>query len=162
MTIFFRKNNHLGKIFLNNQKVKHLITGFCNTFLTNQKIKYLIAGFCNTIFGYLLFIVLWYSLNTYISNDLIIIISHFISVLFAFTSYRYFVFKSQGNIFLDCIKFNLVYLFTLILNLVIFKVLITKISLSPILIQGITIIFLVILNYFIHKNFTFSRKYNQK
>jgi putative flippase GtrA len=131
-------------------------------FLNNQKVKYLIAGLCNTVFGYLLFIVLWYTLNTYISNDFIIIISHFISVLFAFTSYRFFVFKSQGNIFIDCIKFNLVYLFTLILNLVIFKLLITELSLSPILIQGITIIFLVILNYFIHKNFTFSRKYNEK
>lgn len=123
-----------------------------------QKIDYLLVGGWNTIFGYFVFLVLYYLLAAKIHYLLLLVVSNILSITNAYIGYKIFVFKTKGNYLKEYLRFYMVYGTIMVLNLVLltFCVEILRI-LPPLALGGLTFIN-VVFSYFGHKHFSFSRQ----
>ena len=74
-------------------------------FYSNQKIKYLLVGFYNTIFGYFVFISLFYNFSLTVNYSLLLAISHIVSVTNNFFLYRAIVFNVKEKILRYYLRF---------------------------------------------------------
>ena len=124
----------------------------------NQKIRYLIVGIYNTIFVYLVFVLLFYYFSSFVNYVLLLGLCHIIGVTNNFFTYRAFVFNVRKNNLRNYLRFNLVYLFTYLINLVLLVILTKKIYLNIYLAQGLIIVSIAIIGFFLNKNYSFSNK----
>jgi putative flippase GtrA len=129
-----------------------------NNLFSNQKFKYLLIGFYNTIFGYLIFVLFFYYFAEIVNHSLLLGICHLIGATNNFFSYKTFVFKIRDSNLKNYIRFNLVYLFIYIINLVIFLTLTKILNWNIYLSQGLIVILIAILGYILNKNYSFSNK----
>jgi len=127
-------------------------------FYSNQKIKYLLVGFYNTIFGYFVFISLFYNFSLTVNYSLLLAISHIVSVTNNFFLYRAIVFKVKEKILRNYLRFQLVYFYIYIINLILLVFLVNTMNWNIYLSQGLIIIITTILSYFLNKNYSFSKK----
>ena len=127
-------------------------------FYSNQKIKYLLVGFYNTIFGYFVFISLFYNFSLTVNYSLLLAISHIVSVTNNFFLYRAILFKLKEKILRNYLRFQLVYFYIYIINLILLVFLVNTMSWNIYLSQGLIIIITTILSYFLNKNYSFSKK----
>jgi len=123
-----------------------------------EKINYLLVGGWNTVFGYFIFVLLYYLLVHRLHYMLIFIISNIISISNAYVGYKTFVFKTKGNYLREYIRFYMVYSTALIINLGLLPLAVEFIHLSPLSAQGIIMVVNVIFSYFGHKYFSFGGK----
>lgn len=123
----------------------------------NQKIRYLVVGGYNTAFGYGCFALLWWLFHQKLHYIILLLISHVLSVINAYLGHRKLVFRSNGQWFKEFLKFNVVYLASLIFNLIALPVLVSECNLHPLLGQAIVMVVTVILSYTMHNNVTFKR-----
>ena len=126
--------------------------------LSNQKIKYLLVGCYNTIFGYLIFVILFYYFSLTINYSLLLAASHIISVTNNFFLYRVLVFNVKDKILRNYIRFHLVYFYIYIVNLIFFTILVNLMYWNIYLSQGLIIIVTTIMSYSLNKNYSFSNK----
>ena len=133
------------------------IAKFYELFL-NQKIRYLLVGFYNTVLGYLLFLLIFYFFSSTINHSLLLGICHLIATTHNFFSYRTFVFKVKNITLRNYFKFNLVYLFTFILNLITFMILTKVMNWDLYLSQALIVILIAVLGYILNKYYSFSNK----
>lgn len=126
----------------------------------NEKFRYLIIGAYNTLVGYGTFVLLWIFLGHTVHYMVILVISHIISVINAFLGYRILVFRKKGNLWVDFIKFNLVYLGAFLINILILPILIEFLNFHPLLAQAVIIAVTVVITYFLHSRFSFNIKRN--
>ena len=75
-----------------------------------------------------------------------------------FFTYRAFVFNVRKNNLRNYLRFNLVYLFTYLINLVLLVILTKKMYLNIYLAQGLIIVSIAIIGFFLNKNYSFSNK----
>jgi putative flippase GtrA len=125
---------------------------------SNQKVRYLITGGYNTVFGYLLFVFIFYYFSSTISHYLLLGICHLIGTIHNFFSYSTFVFKPKTNAFKNYLKFNLVYLFIFLLNLVMFILLTKVMNWNLYFSQALIVALIAVLGYILNKNYAFSNK----
>jgi putative flippase GtrA len=85
-----------------------------------------------------------------------IVISHILSVLFAFVMHRRLVFRVEGHVLRDLLRFESVYLTTFGLNAVALIVLV-ELGMHRIPAQAIVFVPILLLNYFGHRYFSFRR-----
>lgn len=130
--------------------------------LNNQKIKYLFVGIYNTVFVYLVFVLLFFYFSSIVNYALLLGLCHIIGVTNNFFTYKAFVFKVKKNNWQNYLKFNLVYLFTYLLNLVLLVILTKQMNLNIYLAQGLIIILIAIVGFFLNKNYSFSRQFLYK
>jgi putative flippase GtrA len=124
----------------------------------SQFIKFLLVGGYNTVVGYACFAFLFFLLPK-VHYLLIALISNFISILNAFIAYKYIVFKTKGNHFKEYLKFNFVYLWAFLINLVLLLFLVEICRIHPLLAQAMTIGVTAVISYHGHRNFSFSKKH---
>ena len=124
--------------------------------LSSQKFRYLVIGFYNTFFGYLIFILLFYSFAVIVNHSLLLGICHLISSTNNFFLYRAFVFKIRKNMLKTYFRFNVVYLLIYLINLVLFLTLTKVLSWNIYLSQGLIVILIAILGYILNKNYSFA------
>ena len=144
---------------LNQFKLHNLVSFFWQklTIHQQQKLLFLIVGSYNTIFGYLLFCLLQIFLQNHFHYLIILSISHFISVVNSFISFKIFVFRTTGNWLFEYLKVNLVYLFYLLNNFWLLWLLVDIFNCNKFLSQLVSIIILTITTYFLHKNFVYKK-----
>ena len=144
---------------LNQFKFHNLVSFFWQklTIHQQQKLLFLIVGSYNTIFGYLLFCLLQIFLQNHFHYLIILSISHFISVVNSFISFKIFVFRTTGNWLFEYLKVNLVYLFYLLNNFWFLWLLVDIFNCNKFLSQLACIIVLTIITYFLHKNFVYKK-----
>lgn len=144
---------------LNQFKFHNLVSFFWQklTIHQQQKLLFLIVGSYNTIFGYLLFCLLQIFLQNHFHYLIILSISHFISVVNSFISFKIFVFRTTGNWLFEYLKVNLVYLFYLLNNFWLLWLLVDIFNCNKFLSQLVSIIILTITTYFLHKNFVYKK-----
>jgi putative flippase GtrA len=135
-------------------------TLFTNLY-SDQKIKYLLVGSYNTMFGYLVFVSLFYNFSLTINYSLLLAISHVVSVTNNFFLYRAIVFKVKEKIFRNYLRFHLVYSYIYMINLILLALLVNVMNWNIYLSQGLIIIITTILSYFLNKNYSFSIKNNK-
>ena len=132
--------------------------------LLNQKVKYLIIGTYNTLVGYLFFVLIIYYFSSTVNHYLLLGACHLIGTIHNFFSYRTFVFKIKSNSLLNYLKFNLVYLFTFSLNIIMFTLLTKVMNWNLYLAQALIVLIIASVGYFLNKYYSFSNNsiFNKK
>ena len=126
--------------------------------LSDQKLKYLITGFYNTVFGYLIFVVVFYYFSSSVNHYLLLGITHLIGTVHNFFSYGTFVFQLnlKPSKIRSYLIFNLVYIFTFILNVILFSLLTKTMNWNLYFSQALIIIHLAIVGYILNKYYSFK------
>ncbi len=122
-----------------------------------EQILYLAVGGWNTLFGYLVFVVLYALFGSVVNYAVVIVISYVIAIANAYIGYRYVVFRSHGGVLHELPRFSLVYLVTMVVNLVFFPLAVDALPISAYAVQAIFTIGVVIASYLGHKHFSFRR-----
>ncbi len=126
-------------------------------FLIPEKIRYILVGGFNTLISFVSFYCLYIFLQNKFHYSFILILNFFISVFISFSLLRFFVFKSKGNFLKEYIRCNISYAILLFLNLVLLTVMIDYFKIKVILSQFVLTIFIAIVGFVIHKNFSFKK-----
>ena len=132
--------------------------------ISNQKIRYLITGTYNTLVAYLFFVLIFYYFSSTVSHYLLLGVCHLIGTIHNFFSYRTFVFKIKSSSLLNYLKFNLVYLFTFSINIILFTLLTKIMNWNLYLAQALILIIIATVGYFLNKYYSFSKNsiFNKK
>lgn len=125
-------------------------------FKIGEKVRFILVGGYNTVFSFLLFCWLEFSFHDHLHYLIILFISHMISVLNSFLTFRIFVFRSKGHIFLEYFKINIVYLGYYICNALLLYLLKDLLYIHILVSQFICIVILMIATYAAHKHFSFK------
>lgn len=121
-----------------------------------QVIRFLIAGGYNTAFGLLVFSGLYLYFEDQFHYLIIAAVANVLAITNGFFVYRYFVFRSTGNMLLEYIKIYAVYGVSFAINLVVLMVLVEFVSFHPIAGQVVIVFVTTIVSYFGHSRFTFA------
>ena len=126
-------------------------------FSINEKIRYILVGGYNTVLSYLIFCFLNYVFAQHLHYLAILAISTFISVINSFFCFRFFVFRSQKNLWQEYLKVNIVYLGYLACNSLLLFIMKDLLNIDVLVAQLICIAIITTAVYFIHKNFSFKK-----
>lgn len=123
----------------------------------SKKIRFLVAGGINTIVGLSVYPLLYILFDPMGLGYLgVLIISQLICINFSFVSNKYFVFKTQGNLHAEYIKFSVFHGFYFLLNLMCLPALVEVFEMNPIIAQALFSVFIIISSYFWHNSVTFK------
>jgi putative flippase GtrA len=130
----------------------------------DQRVAFLVVGGINTVVGFAIFVACSVSVGHLVEHRVgrvgaalvTVGIAHVLSVLFAFAMHRRFVFRVQGHVLRDLVRFWSVYLTALGINIVVLPV-VVELGLHRISAQAIFIAFTTLLSYFGHRHFSFRR-----
>ena len=120
-----------------------------------DKIWYLLVGAWNTLFGYLVFVALYFLLAEKINYMFLVIISNILAITNAYIGYKIFVFKTRGNYLKEYLRFYVIYGGAIALNLVLLPILVEFFAVTPVIGQGFVMLVIVVGSYFGHKHFSF-------
>lgn len=122
-----------------------------------REINYLLVGFWNTLFGYSVFLVLYFLFASRVHYLLIWLVSSILAITNAYLGYKVFVFKTKGNYWREYMRFYIVYGTSMALNLVALPLCVELFKLSPPVVQAGWMIVNVTFSYIGHKNFSFKQ-----
>ena len=121
-----------------------------------QKINYLLVGIWNTIFGYSVFVALYFLFTPHIHYMVIWAVSTVLAITNAYIGYKAFVFKTKGNYLREYLRFYVVYSGSMVLNLVLLPLGVELLKIAPPVAQAGIIVISVVFNYLGHKHFSFA------
>jgi len=124
-------------------------------FRQREKLLYLGVGAWNTLFGYAVWALLQYTLGDYLSYAVVLVLAWPIVVLNAYIGYRRIVFRSEGPVLTELPRFSLVYLATLLANLIILPVALQVLPFNIYVIEALFSVAVVVSGYLGHKYFSF-------
>ena len=131
---------------------------FAQKLYLNEKIRFLIWGLVNTATGYLFFGILYWSIGTQIGYFGAVIWSYFIGSIVSFVNTKFFVFRAKGQVITEYLRFVVVYVPIVVLNLITLPFLLRETRMNPYIGQAVVMAFLAILSFLAHKYFSFFRK----
>lgn len=121
--------------------------------LLDQFPKFACVGILNTIVGYGAFFIL----SDYFYYLLALILSHIIGVTHSFLWNKFWVFKSKQFKILEFAKFNLVYLFVLLANMVTLYISVSIFTFNPKITQLAILPLITLISYAGQKYFSFRQ-----
>jgi putative flippase GtrA len=124
----------------------------------DQRVAFLVVGVVNTAVGVAWFTSFQLILGGVVHYLVVLLMAHVASVLCAFVLYRRVVFRVRGPVWRDLLRFQLVYVTALVVNLLLLPMLV-EIAGVPVLpaqflIVGVT----AMISFFGHKHFSFRRR----
>lgn len=122
------------------------------------QILYLAVGAWNTLFGYGVFVLLFYFFGSRVGASVVIVASYVAAVLSAYVGYRYLAFRSYDDVLKEFPRFSAVYLVTLIANLVFYPVVLRVLPLNTYAVQALFTGGVVIVSYLGHRHFSFRAR----
>ncbi len=121
-----------------------------------QKLQYFLIGGWNTVFGYGVFIALYYGTAPFhIHYVILLLLSQVINVTSAYLVYKRFVFKTKGNLIREYCRFCTFYWLSFAANLILLPALVELLGLNPVIGQGLLIIVTAVTSYLWHAHYTF-------
>jgi putative flippase GtrA len=123
----------------------------------SRGLRYLAIGGFNTVFGITSFVVLQETLGKHVGYLVVLVISWVLNVLEAFLTYRFLVFRVNGQFFLDLARFSSVYAASFGINLVLLPFGVEVLGLPVIVAQASVLAFVVLASYAAHSSFSFRR-----
>ena len=124
-------------------------------FRRREQLLYLLVGGWNTVFGYGFWALLQYLLGPYLHYLIVVLLAWPVAVLNAYLGYRLIVFRSRGSVLGELPRFSLVYLATLIVNLMLLPVALKVLPFNIYGVQAFLTGGVVVSSYLGHKYFTF-------
>lgn len=125
-------------------------------FRRREQLLYLVVGAWNTVFGYGVWALMQYLLGDYLNYLVIVVLSWPIAVLNAYVGYRYVVFRSRGPVLRELPRFSLVYLATLIANLILLPVALGVLPFSIYVDQALVLGVVIVGSYLGHRYYSFG------
>lgn len=122
-----------------------------------EKVMYLVAGAWNSLFSYGCFSLLYYLLHESLPSAGIVAVSYVIASIVGFLTMRYLVFKPVAHPLIEYLRYQLVYVPILIVNLVVLPLALRYSDLNAYFIQALFAIFAAIAGYLGSKYFTFRK-----
>jgi putative flippase GtrA len=121
-----------------------------------EQLLYLVVGAWNTVFGYGVWALLQYVLGDTLNYLVIVVIAWPIAVLNAYLGYRYIVFRSRGPMLRELPRFSLVYVATLVANLLLLPLTLRVLPFSIYVDQAMFFAAVVVASYLAHKYYSFG------
>lgn len=122
-----------------------------------QGLRYLVVGAFNTVFGFGLFALLITLVDDRVHYLVLLVGATIVAVLVAFVLYRRFVFRVQGDVLRDLVRFSLVYVVALIANVVALPLLVEGFGVPILPAQAVFVGATVIASFLAHRSFSFRR-----
>lgn len=123
-----------------------------------EKINYLLVGGWNTVFGYGVFVSLYYLFAAKVHYLVIWLISNILAITNAYIGYKAFVFKTRGNYLLEYLRVYVVYGGSMALNLIYLPFCVEILKITPPVAQAGWIAVNFVFSYLGHKHFSFSSR----
>ena len=134
------------------------VRGLVRTLLKDQRVRFLIVGVTNTGVGFLLYSALWLTLGHVITYFGALYGSYALASILAFFLYRRFVFHVTGNGWIMFLRFQSVYIVSLVVNTLALPLLVEVVQLNPLVAQFAITFVTTLISYVGHKFFSFRRK----
>lgn len=133
--------------------------------LRDQRISFLLVGGFNTVVGFGLFVVLDLTLGRALDDTAgrtigslaTLICSYAIGIVVAFFMHRRFVFRVQGHLLRDFVRFQSVYWLALAINALALPLLV-ELGFPRIPTQAVIVVATTVISYVGHRYFSFHRK----
>jgi putative flippase GtrA len=93
------------------------LPGFVQRLLERQVVRFLIVGAYNTLFGYVAFVAIYYALGALVHYNIVLVASYIVAVTNSYLLQRRFVFGSKSKMLHEFLRFNLVNLGGLFVNM---------------------------------------------
>jgi putative flippase GtrA len=123
----------------------------------DQRVAFMGVGAFNTALGAALFVALELTLGRIVGYLVVLLIAHVLAVLCAFVLHRRMVFLVTGNVLVDLIRFEMVYVGALGLNLALLPLLVEVVGLPVIGAQFLVVGVTAVVSFLGHKHFSFRR-----
>lgn len=120
-----------------------------------EKLLYLVVGGWNTLFQYGVFSLCWYLLSPHWPPAFILLVAYLIASVNGFLGFRHIVFKPKRHPLFEYVKYQLVYLPLLGLNMIVLPALLKHTHLNAYAIQALFGVFAIVAAYVGNKYFTF-------
>lgn len=124
----------------------------------DRRVAFLIVGTINTAVGFGWFVLFQLTIGQVWGYMATLLFAHVASVLCAFVLHRRFVFRVRGHVWIDLVRFEMVYLAALGVNAVLLPILVEFAGLTPIVAQAVIVFVTTLISYFGHSRFSFRRK----
>jgi len=123
-------------------------------------VRFLIFGGINTVIGYGLFALFELFLGKYIGYLGSLYVSYALATILAFYLHRRFTFRAStsGKVVVDFLRFQSVYLVSLLVNTAALPLLVEWFGLKPLVAQAVIVVITTAISYVGHKWFSFRRK----
>lgn len=125
--------------------------------VSDQRIAFLIVGGINTLVGAAWFVLLLELLGPAVGYMTVLLCTHVAAVLCAFVLYRRVVFRVVGNVWRDLLRFEIVNLTALGINVITLPVLIEVFHWPVLPAQCAIVVVYTVVSWFGHRDFSFRR-----
>jgi putative flippase GtrA len=122
-----------------------------------SKVMYLIVGACNSLFSYGCFSLLYYLLHEKLPSPGIVVGAYAIASIMGFLTMRYLVFKPVTHPLIEYLRYQVVYVPILMVNLAVLPLALRYSELNAYIIQALFAIFAIIAGYLGNKYFAFRK-----
>jgi len=129
--------------------------------MTKERVLYVVVGGWNSVFQYAVFASLVYLLSGHVPVWVVLPIAYVIGSINGFLCFKYIVFRSDGHALHEYMRFNMVYVPLLVINMVVLPMLIRAWNLNAYAVQAVLIPVFVVAGYVANKLFTFGRSRRQ-
>jgi putative flippase GtrA len=126
------------------------------TLVTRERVLYVVVGGWNSVFQYLVFSLLVYLLSGHVPVWVVLPIAYVIGSINGFLCFKYIVFRSGGHALNEYLRFNIVYVPLLVVNMVLLPMCIRAWHLNAYAVQAVLIPAFVVAGYLANKLFTFG------
>lgn len=128
--------------------------------LEDERVRFLIFGGINTVIGYGLFALFELFLGKYIGYLGSLYVSYALATILAFYLHRRFTFRAStsGKVVVDFLRFQSVYVVSLLVNTAALPLLVEWFGLKPLVAQAVIVVITTAISYVGHKWFSFRRK----
>lgn len=123
-----------------------------------ETLRFLAVGGFNTFLGFGLFALLQFLVGDQIGEVLVLLLAHLGASTIAFILHRRVTFRVSGNILVDYLRFQTVFVIPIGINLVILPFLTRIVGINVYVAQALITVMTVLISYFGHKYFSFRRK----
>ena len=120
-------------------------------------VRFLVVGLWNFIFGYCSFAVLYWWLNAWWSDWVIIIVATILGITMSFVTHRFITYRSTSVWWIEYLRFYVVYGVQFFINIVLVVVFVTHMGCNAYVVQMLISLILTVASFWVHKNFSFRQ-----
>ncbi|MGV8884445.1 MAG: GtrA family protein [Rhodoglobus sp.] len=126
--------------------------------IDDQRVTFLVVGGINTVAGFAFFALFHWLIGSVVGNIGSLLAAHVVTSCLGFVLYRRFVFRVDGPIVPDFVRFQSVYLLPLAGNVVALPILVEAAGWNVLVAQAVIVVVSTVVSFVGHKYFSFSRR----
>lgn len=134
------------------------LPGFASRLLERQLFRFLVIGAYNALFGYVAFLAIYYALGGRVHYNFVLAASYFVSVTNSYLLQRRFVFGSSAGKLGEFLRFNVVNLGGMFVNMGLLTLSMNFLTTNVPLAQAASIVGTIVFLYAGHLLFSFRKK----